>query len=247
MQVTTSHGHCDLGIEQPTHDAGNDRRTCTGTAGQRFAGAAFEHAQPDMATINDLHKAGIDTLRKKLVMFDQRSLLRHRGSIDVGHYLNGMRVTHRKRAEFDRSRTDLNIISKRTLICDKRYFCGLESRRPHVDRHHAIRLQARRDDAAGSFYPDFSFLREPTLMDKAYKAARAIAALFHLAAIGIEDAVTEISLRVQRLFHQQQLIAADTKVPIGNTTDLFGIETDALTYSIKHDKVITQALHFGKL
>jgi hypothetical protein len=83
-------------------------------------------------------------------------------------------------------------------------------------------------------------------MDKAHKAARAIAALLHLAAIGIEYAVTEIRLWVRSIFHQQQLIAADTKVTICNTTDLLGIEADALIYSIKHDKVVTQALHFGK-
>ena len=82
-------------IEQAAPDAGHHRRAGAGAAGQRFAGAAFVHAQLDMVAVEHLHEAGIDALRKARVMLDQRPGSRHRRRVDVVDHLHRVRVAHR--------------------------------------------------------------------------------------------------------------------------------------------------------
>src|SRR5690606_41493443 len=56
--------------EQAEPDACDDRRTCARSTGQRLAGAALPDAPADAAAVTDLHVAGLDALRKALVMLD---------------------------------------------------------------------------------------------------------------------------------------------------------------------------------
>jgi hypothetical protein len=53
------------------------------------------------------------------------------------------------------------------------------------------------------------------------EAARAVAALLHLAAVGVEDAVAEIGRRVPRPLDHQDLVATDAEVPVGDAAQLF--------------------------
>jgi hypothetical protein len=49
----------------------------------------------------DLHEAGIDTLRKARMSFDQRSLACYRRRIDVVDHLDRVRVAHRHGGDCD--------------------------------------------------------------------------------------------------------------------------------------------------
>ncbi len=87
-------------------------------------------------------------------------------------------------------------------------------------------------------------------MHETDETTRAVAALLDLAAIGIEDAVAEIGRGRRRLFHQQDLVAADAEVPLGDEAGLGRrwIETrSAAAGGIEHDEVVAQALHFAKV
>jgi hypothetical protein len=56
------------------------------------------------------------------------------------------------------------------------------------------------------------------IADEAREAARAIAALLDLGAVGVEDAVVEIGSGQTRRLDQQDLIAADAETPVGQTS-----------------------------
>ena len=83
-------------------------------------------------------------------------------------------------------------------------------------------------------------------MHKAHKAARAVAALFDFTAIGIENTVAEIGIRPRGLFDDQNLVAADAEMPVGDEPRLWRPWHESLVDGVEHDKVIARALHFGK-
>ena len=92
------------------------------------------------------------------------------------------------------------------------------------------------------------FVAEMFVVHEAHEAARAVAALFDLAAIGIEDAIAEINVRARRFLDDEDLVAADTKVPVGEKLRLGRCELGegGVAHGIEHDKVVAQALHLGK-
>jgi hypothetical protein len=51
---------------------------------------------------------------------------------------------------------------------------------------------------------------------EAGEAARAVAALARLAAVGVEYAVAEVRVRAARWLDQQHLVAADAEAPVGD-------------------------------
>jgi hypothetical protein len=81
---------------------------------------------------------------------------------------------------------------------------------------------------------------------KACKTARAVAALLHLAAIGIENAIAKLGNRDCRPLNQQQLVTANTKMPVRNKAHLPGTQLNILVNGIDNDKVIAQTVHFGE-
>jgi hypothetical protein len=87
----------------------------------------------------------------------------------------------------------------------------------------------------------------PLVLDIARETACAIATLLHFTAIGIEDAIAKIDLRILRVFQQQDLVAANPKMAIGDMANHFGAQPDILPDSVDHHEIIAQALHFGKL
>ncbi len=88
--------HVDAAVQQPEADARHHRRARAGAAGQRFAGAALEHAQPDVRAVDHLHEARVHALRKTRVVLDLRALLGHGGGVDVVDHLHRVRVAHRQ-------------------------------------------------------------------------------------------------------------------------------------------------------
>jgi hypothetical protein len=96
---------------------------------------------------------------------------------------------------------------------------GGAKRGRHVDRHPLP--SSRRLDDAGRLNA-ISACGEFFVMHKRTKR-RAIAALFHFAAVGIEDAIAKVGVVALRSFHQQDLVAADAEVAVGDAAALLGV------------------------
>ena len=78
------------------------------------------------------------------------------------------------------------------------------------------------------------------------EAAGAVAAVFHLAAVGVEDAIDEVMARVAGGLDNQQLVEADAAMAVGPGADLGRRPGEGPVAAIQHHKVITQPVHFGK-
>jgi hypothetical protein len=94
-------------------------------------------------------------------------------------------------------------------------------RPPHVDADLAVGLQARRDAPAQGLHADFALVGEPALVHELHEAARAVAALLDLPAVGVEDAVAKVDPRLGRRFDDQDLVAADAAVAVGDAPQRF--------------------------
>jgi hypothetical protein len=88
-------------------------------------------------------------------------------------------------------------------------------------------------------------LRQAVIVHIAHKTTRTVTALFDFPAIGIEDAITEIGLTLGFL-DQQNLIASDAEMAVGQFTELLTIQCYGLMDTIENDKIVTQTLHFGE-
>jgi hypothetical protein len=83
-------------------------------------------------------------------------------------------------------------------------------------------------------------------MDEAHEAARAVAALLDLAAVGIEDAVAEIDARRRRALDDQDLVAADAEMAVGEKARLGRRRHEVLADGVEHDEIVAEAVHFGE-
>jgi hypothetical protein len=81
---------------------------------------------------------------------------------------------------------------------------------------------------------------------KLHKTARTVTAMFHLAAIAIENAIFEIHAFNVGLLNQEQLISAHAEVPVGERAHLRCTEGDRFRVAVEHDKVVARAMHFGE-
>jgi hypothetical protein len=88
--------------------------------------------------------------------------------------------------------------------------------------------------------------RQPWSRTKRAKAAGAVAALLHLGAVGVEDAVVEVRAREARRLHQQHLIAADAEAPVREPRGQSAVMSD-LRDAVEHDEVVAEALHLGEV
>ncbi len=83
-------------------------------------------------------------------------------------------------------------------------------------------------------------------MQKLDEAPGAIAALLHLSAIAVKNAIAKVDVRLRRLLDQQDLISADAEAAIGKQPQLFRRQLDALRNSIQHHEVVACAVHLRK-
>jgi len=111
----------------------------------------------------------------------------------------------------------------------------------------AVLLEARHDDAGSGFHPNLGFRAQRLVVHEAHKAARAVAALLDLATVGVEDAVAEIRIGPGRAFHQQDLVATDAEMAIGDELELGRAQIHALRNRVEHHEIVAEAVHFGEL
>ena len=233
-------------LHQSAQDARDHRGAGAGAAGQGLARATFEHAQAHGVRIHHLQEAGIDARRKALVALDQRALRDHRRGIDVGDHLHRVRVAHRHRGDRHRGVADLQRLHHRVGIGYKGHLRRRKLRHAHVHRDQAVCAQPRRDDPGPGLDADLGLRSEPLVVDEAHEAACAVAALFDLAAVGVEDAVAEIDVGAGRRLDHQQLITADAAVAVGDRLDARGGEIDRRARGVDDDEVVAQAVHLGE-
>ena len=83
-------------------------------------------------------------------------------------------------------------------------------------------------------------------MHEAHEAARAVAALFDLAAVGVEDAVAEIDVGARGGLDHQQLVAADAEVAVGDRLHARRAQVDRRAGGVDDDEVVAEAVHLGE-
>ena len=161
-----------------------------------------------------------------------------------------MRVAHVHHAETHRFAADLRGVFQSVVrfafLRQKRDFRRPQTRPAHVHRHQTVVFQLRYDNALRRFHTDFPLAGQTTVGNKTGKAARAVAALLHFAAVGIENAVAEIGIGRRGFFHQQKLVETDTRVPVRPRGNRRGGRIEGLRNAVDHDKVVAQAVHFGE-
>ena len=71
--------------------------------------------------------------------------------------------------------------------------------------------------------------------------------MLHLAAVVVEDAVTEVDIGPCRTLDQQELVRPHAEVAVGNGSPLLGREVDRGLDAVEHDKVVARAVHLGEV
>ena len=118
--------HFDRGIEPAMSSADRDSGARAGAAGERFADATLEDAQPDVRAIDDFHEADVHALREARVTLDGGPETIHGRAGDRGDREHRVRIAHRYRA-------DLHFGARDGERIDVRFRRGFEGQRLRVE------------------------------------------------------------------------------------------------------------------
>ena len=88
---------------------------------------------------------------------------------------------------------------------------------------------------------------QTALAHEAHEAARAVAALLDLAAVGVHDPVGEVGAagRIAR-FDDQDLVGTDAESAVGQETVLRRAQGQGRAGGVEHNEVVAGAMHFGE-
>src|SRR5207249_7114292 len=132
-------------------------------------------------------------------------------------------------------------------VCSSDLVGRAKNRSAHVDRNLVIGRHGRLDDSSSGLDADRALVGQSACADELDEAARTVAALLDLPAVGVEDPITKVDVGPARLLHQQDLIAADAEVPVRKPPDRGGPELDLLAHAVEHDEVVAEPLHLGEV
>src|SRR6185369_1950936 len=200
--------------------------------GEGFARAALPDPQCDAVPVPYLHVPRVYPVGESRVVLEQRTLHRHRRLPDVGNQLDGVWIAHGQNREVQGFAFELKLFMQ---IFDRG--------RTHVDADFAVVLQAWRNRPAQGLDADLALRSEPPRVNELHEAARAVAALLHLAAVGVEDAVAEIEAGLARLFDDQDLIGAHAEMTIRKLADVLRGKRKNFLRKIQDHEVVPGALH----
>ncbi|PRD25208.1 UNVERIFIED_CONTAM: ammonium transporter [Trichonephila clavipes] len=110
----------------------------------------------------------------------------------------------------------------------------------------AVVLHAQLDHAALGLDANDLLGGQALVQHEAGEAARTVAALLHLGAVGVEDAVAEIDVRMARRLDDQQLVETDAGVAIAPLLGMLGLHVGVLADQVEDHEVIAQTVHLGK-
>ena len=119
--------------------------------------------------------------------------------------------------------------------------------RPHVHRHTAVRPHFGLDDGLHRLNTNARLVGEPLFTNKDGETAGAIAALFDLVPVAVEDAIAEINTGKPGTLDHQHLISPNAEATVGQIADECRRRLDVLSDAVKHHEVIAGTLHFRKL
>ena len=236
--------HVDLGVEQAEHLPGNDSGTRSGTAGKRLADAALVHAQVDIVTIPDLHKADVGFRRKTFVVLDGWSKIGNRRVGDVANLQNTVRIAHGDRENIELAAADVELVLRCVAVRHKRYMGRFEIRRSHADRHKSIRPESRGYRAGRALERQAA---RPCLVPRqnARHAANAVAALLDFGAVRVEYPVACGVLRIVGSAHPHHLVKTGTGCFITEFSQCCGRRYRQVQLAlIDNQYFVSGALHF---
>src|SRR6185503_9740892 len=87
----------------------------------------------------------------------------------------------------------------------------------------------------------------PLVAHVTHEATRAVAAMLHFAAVRVEDPIVEVGAGRARRLDQQELVAADPEMAVGDAPDPGRVELDFLVDGVEHDEVVARTLHLGEV
>ncbi|MNI21892.1 hypothetical protein D3C73_754340 [compost metagenome] len=179
-------------------------------------------------------------------MFDFRAQFMHRRVVDIADPQHGMGVAHGHGGQIDRGAVDVDLITLGLLRCLERNIRRHQARGAHVDADLPIVANIQLDDAAFGFDADQALGGQALVEHEAREATCAVAALFNLGAVGVENPIAEIHVRVARCFDDQQLVETDAGVPVAPLLGMLGQNVRVLADQVEDHEIIAQAVHLGK-
>ena len=123
------------------------------------------------------------------------------------------------------------------------------SRDAHVHRHQAVVPDAGAHAAAGAAHDEVAAEFGRACIEQCRDTTRAIAALFDLAAVGIEYSIKHAARRIARRLQHERLIEAHARVPIGESAKrpFIKVSVGGNGGGVEHQEIVAQALHLQKL
>src|SRR2546427_713737 len=107
-------------------------------------------------------------------------------------------------------------------------------------------LEPRHDGTSERLDADLALGSKAFLVHELHEAARTVAALLDLAAVGVEDAVAEVGAGVARLVDNEDLVATDSQMSIRDLFQLLFIEIECRLGGIQDHEIVAGTLHLGK-
>ncbi|KAF1042855.1 MAG: hypothetical protein GAK34_02753 [Delftia tsuruhatensis] len=185
---------------------------------------------------------------------DQRAPGGHGRMVHIVHQLHRMRVAHGNGGDPDRGFVAQlqGPLLRRTQRAGNQactiegHQGGLQHGLAHVHGDAAIGMQLGGDEAGQRLHADDGLVRQSLVVHIAGKAARAVAALLDLAAVGVVDHVFEVDAFGGRGPHREDLVGAHAELAVGQKAVLGCAQAQRAGGFVKDHEIVASALHLGK-
>jgi len=191
---------------------------------------------------DDLEEADVGTADKAGVIFHGRPEAVHAGRCDVVHADHRMRVAHRDGADRERLIGHLEGVERRFRRRVEGEGSGGEIRSSHGHRHGAIGVRSGGDEARWAVHPEFLADAVEAASDQRRDAAGAVAALFDLPPVRVENSVVHRGAFAARRLEGERLIETDPEVAVGERGERRPIGGAGGT-RIEDDEVVAETVH----
>ena len=165
---------------------------------------------------------------------------------DVRDGEHRVRVAEGDRPDLERLALDFELVRIALGGRGKGQGTRIEVRYAHVDRDRRG-AHARAHHARGAVESDGTVLGQSAVMQQGGDAARAVAALLDLVAVGVEDAVEHGRVGPPGAREHQRLIEADAGAAVGEAAQALGLENGFVGGGIKDDEIVADPVHLREI
>src|SRR5690625_2176168 len=158
-----------------------------------------------------------------------------------------MGVTHGNGTDGIDCALDIQLMQRLIHFRLKWQRCRSKARYAHVHRHLLVFPHHQCQWTAGSFHLNLMFMRQALVMYETGETARTITAVLHFTAVGIENPVAEIHVRVAWRLNDQQLIKTHTEAAVGQLANLLYEWPSTLVDQVDHHEIVAKAMHLGEV